>query len=129
MGAWGKSPWDNDGAADWFGDLFEELPLPAKVEAILRLDARLHHEKIRAAAALLVMLGRTYIWPVNDLNRHLELAVVRMEELREVYRELGGDDWVDVVDSEIAVLRARLANDPKQSQPPQPTSWARFWGR
>ena len=30
-------------------------------------------EEIRAAAAILIMLGRTYIWPINDLDRHCSL--------------------------------------------------------
>jgi hypothetical protein len=33
MGAWGVAPWDSDSAADWFGDLFDEIPLAAKVQA------------------------------------------------------------------------------------------------
>lgn len=129
MGAWDLSPWDNDKAADWFGGLFEELPLAAKVEATLNLDASLHHEEIRAAAALLIMLGRTYVWPVDELDRHLKLAIERMAELRPIYEELGGDDLVSALDSEIAVLKARLANDPNQATPPQPSSWVDFWGR
>ena len=37
MGAWGKLPWDNDGAADWFGDLFDKTKLAKEVEAALKL--------------------------------------------------------------------------------------------
>jgi len=128
MGAWGMSPWDNDAAADWFGDLLEELPLAQRVESTLKLDAAEHHEEIRAAAALLIMLGRTYIWPIDDLDRHLQLAIERLEELRPLYGELGGEDWIAALDAEIAVLSARLANDPNQALPVQPKSWEGFWG-
>ena len=31
MGAWNINPWDNDNAADWFGDLFDEVPLREKM--------------------------------------------------------------------------------------------------
>ncbi len=129
MGAWNLSPWDNDKAADWFGALFDELPLAAKVEKTLNLDVNLHHEEIRAAAALLIMLGRTNVWPIDKLDRHLELAIDRMEALRPIYQELGGDDWVRALDSELAVLKARLANDPNLATPAQPSSWGEFWGR
>ncbi len=129
MGAWGMSPWENDGAADWFGDLLEELPLAQRVEAALKLEASEHHEEIRAAVALLIMLGRTYIWPVGDLDRHLRLAIARLEELRPLYEELGGQDWTEALDGEIAVLRARLANDPGLPPAAQPASWKNFWGR
>jgi Domain of unknown function (DUF4259) len=73
MGAWGKLPWDNDGAADWFGELFEKTKLAERVEDTLRLDVDSHGE-IGAAASVLLFLGRVYIWPVHDLDRHLTLA-------------------------------------------------------
>ena len=81
MGAWGVAPWDSDSAADWYGDLFDELPLAAKVEETLKADPEEYAEEIRAAAALLIMLGRTYIWPVDDMDRHLELAIAQMEKV------------------------------------------------
>ena len=37
MGAWGMAAWDNDGAADWFGDLFAKTKLAARVEKTLRI--------------------------------------------------------------------------------------------
>ena len=36
MGAWGYEPWDDDLAADWFGDLFEKTKLADRVERTLR---------------------------------------------------------------------------------------------
>jgi hypothetical protein len=42
MGAWGKLPWDNDGTADWFGELFEKTKLAERVEDTLRLDVDSH---------------------------------------------------------------------------------------
>ncbi len=128
MGAWEMSPWDNDKAADWFGDLFDEIPLARKVEETLKLEAEAHHEEIRAATAMLIMLGRVYIWPIDDFERHVELALERMRELRDVYRE-HGDDWLEAIDSEIAVLEARLTADRDAPAAPQPTTWKRFWGR
>jgi hypothetical protein len=64
MGAWGMAPWENDGAADWFIDAIVNSELPAKVEAALMLDAEVYHEDIRAAAYVLLSLGRNFIWPV-----------------------------------------------------------------
>ncbi len=63
MGAWGYAPWDSDSAADWYGDLFVEFPIAAKVEEALNADPEEDADYIRAASALLIMLGRTYIWP------------------------------------------------------------------
>ena len=126
LGAWDRSPWDNDSAADWFGDLFDEIPLAQKVEETLNLDPQEHHEDIRAAAAILIMLGRTYIWPIDDIDRHLQLAISRLEQLRDLYVELGGDDWRDTLDDEIAILKSRFSNS-KESQTTQPRGWENFW--
>lgn len=56
MGAWGHAAWDNDAAADWFGDVFEGLDLDSKIEAALRYDDH-DDDKVRAAAYLLQVLG------------------------------------------------------------------------
>ena len=80
-GRMGKLPWDNDGAADWFAVLFEKTKLARQVEGTLRLPVEDSHEEIRAAASVLLFLGRNYIWPVNDLDRHLTLAADRLEEV------------------------------------------------
>jgi hypothetical protein len=77
MGAWGKLPWDNDGAADWFGELFEKTKLAEGVEDTLGPDVD-SHEEIGAAASVLLFLGRVSIWPVHDLDRHLTLAADRL---------------------------------------------------
>ena len=74
MGTWGYKPYENDAAGDWFGDLWDELPLPAKVEETLELDVEDYHEEIRAAAHLLIQLGEVYIWPVDLLDHHCDLA-------------------------------------------------------
>ena len=74
MGAWEHGPWDNDSAADWYGRLFEEIQLAAKVEETLNADPEEYADKIRAAAALLIMLGRTYVWPpAQELGRFVVL--------------------------------------------------------
>ncbi|MEQ8460629.1 MAG: DUF4259 domain-containing protein [Sandaracinaceae bacterium] len=127
MGAWGMAPWDNDSAADWFGDLFEAAPLAQFVEETLRRDARASPDQVRAAAALLVMLGRTYVWPRKALEGHLSLAIAQMKIVREAHQ--GDPEWEAAVDSELAVLEARLANDPSAPSPPRPSGWERFWSR
>jgi hypothetical protein len=106
MGAWGTEAWENDGAADWFGDTFEATGLARHVEETLSGDPEDDHEEIRAAAYLLVALGRVYIWPVEDLDRHLALAINKLEAIRELYKD--ADGFVAAIDAELAVLRSRL---------------------
>ena len=81
MGAWGVEPWANDGAADWFGDTFDETGLAKKIEQTLNLDIDEYHEEIRAAAFLVRLLARTYIWPVDDIDRHRTLAADRLQAI------------------------------------------------
>jgi hypothetical protein len=105
MGAWGSAACDNDLAADWFANLFEKTKLARHVEKTLNQKALEEYAaEIRAAAWLLATLGRVYIWPIADLERHLKLAIAKMEAIREL------PDYADEpeVEEEIAVLRSRL---------------------
>ena len=115
MGAWGKEPWENDAAADWFGDVMDNSGLPLMVEAALVLDAEEHHEDIRAAAYVLLSLGRTFIWPVEKLDEHLKLAIQKLREVAamEIYAEAG---FAPVIEKEIAELESRVRK-PKAGGP------------
>ena len=108
MGAWGASAWDNDGAADWYGELFDATGLARRVEATLNLDPEESAEEIRAAAYLLITLGRVYIWPVDDLLRHLALAIEKLEAVKELGEYQEAPSFVSAIDEELAVLRSRL---------------------
>jgi hypothetical protein len=101
------APWENDGAADWFGDVMENSGLPLMVEAALELDAEEYHEDIRAAAYVLLSLGRTFIWPVDKLDEHLRLAIDKLRQIAamEIYAEA---DFSPVIEKEIAELESRL---------------------
>lgn len=110
MGAWGTAPWDNDAAADWFGDLFAATKLAARVEKTLKKkDIEEYAGEIRAAAYVLVALGRVYVWPVDDLDRHLRLAIEKLEAISRL-ADYEGDPTIA---AEVSELRSRLA-------PPKP---------
>jgi hypothetical protein len=127
MGAWDKLPWDNDKAADWFGDLFDETQLAARVEETLKLDANNSHEKIRAAASVLLFLGRVYIWPIQDLNRHLALAADRLEEVSRVEVIAESPELVEEIRHEIQELRSRIKKPGGLQPRPKPSQkWWQF---
>lgn len=125
MGAWDLAPWDDDSAADWFGDLFDEIPLANKVEEALNLDPEESAAEIRAAASLLIMLGRTFIWPIDDIDRHLQMAISQMERVQAVFED--EPDFASAVADEIAILKSRQANVKDGPVITQPTSWGNFW--
>lgn len=113
MGCWGVKPYENDGAADWFGDLWDQLPVPIKVEETLKLDIQDFHEEIRAAAYVLSQLGDTYCWPVADIDRRCGLAATRLEGLlaSEIY---AGEEFQAQIRQEIATLRSRISKREKE---------------
>ena len=108
MGSWGLDAWDNDTAADWYGSLFDSTGLAKQVEDALNLDPENNPDVIRAAAFLLVQLGRVYVWPVHDMDRHLKLAIQKLETIRDLEEFQEVDGLAPKVDNEIAILRSRL---------------------
>lgn len=113
MSTWGVKGYESDSAADWFGDLWDEFPVPSKVEETLKLDLENSVEEIRAAAHLLVQLGETFIWPVDSIDRHCDLAARRLEEIKAL-EEYSGDVFQAQLQREIDILRSRISKDFKR---------------
>lgn len=113
MSAWAASAWDNDSAADWFGDMFDATGLAKYVEETLERDVEEYHEEIRAAAYMVVVLGRVYVWPINDLDNHLALAITKLEKIKALQTYQVAPDFVKAIDEEIAVLKSRLKKPSK----------------
>lgn len=109
---WGKESWDNDQAADWFAGLMEKTSLPDKVRITLRLAEKgLDEETIpllRAAAWCVLQFGRVYIWPVNDLEADLRLAVRALDVVLQGEEYCYGEEIIVKVKEEQAVLKERL---------------------
>jgi hypothetical protein len=92
---------------------------------MLQADPAEYGDEIRAAAALLIMLGRTYVWPIEQIDRHLELAIDQMTRLR---AEVDQDpEFAAAVDEEIAILKSRRANQREGPVRSRPASWVNFW--
>lgn len=113
MGSWGHAPWDDDTAADWFADLMESTKLADKVAATLNQEADEDNAvEIRAAASVLVMMGRVYVWPVENYDKHLDLAVKKLEQLLSIYPYNEEPEYRKELTNEIKVLQTRL-NTPR----------------
>jgi hypothetical protein len=133
MGTWDIQPWDNDKACEWFDDLFERTKLAKDVEDALHGNVENSHEEIRAAAAVLLFLGRPYIWPAYDLDRHLALAADRLEEVARVEVIAEAPEYVEQIRAEIAELRSRIkppgagAGVPPPQPKPAEKKWWQIW--
>ena len=112
MGAWDNTIWGNDSAADWFCELFEKTKLREKVRECLEMDMNLYCEDIRAAAYILIFLGRPYIWPLG-LEEDLSFAIKRMEELQKYPYYSTLNDFGNDLKYETAILKHRLDKDYK----------------
>ncbi len=108
MGTWGSSAWDNDSAADWYADLFEKTKLAQYVAETLGKDPEEEPEEVRAAAYFLVVLGKTYVWPIEFLDDHLALAIKKLEVIAQLYEEENPDAIAEIT-AEIEALKAALS--------------------
>ena len=109
MGTWDLKPWGNDSAADYFGVFFERSGF--RERAVEQLEMQLteeNHEKVRAAASIILFLGRVYVWPVEFLDNDLKLAIERLTEMLELPIVKEDDEYQEVIRSELELLRSRL---------------------
>lgn len=106
MGAWGRQPWDNDSASDFFIGLFPS-DFHDKVMAGLRSDDEF---EARAAAWVVYQLAHSgYVWPPDPAAMYeaCRVAADRLDELAQESEE--GDEFWDwnQLRQEASELRAR----------------------
>jgi hypothetical protein len=89
MGAWGMDPWDNDTAADWFGDLWDGTSMVDRVLAVLRADG---DEATVAALWFCSELCRVYVWPIDRYDETLDAAIAAADRI------LAGEDEEGLVE-------------------------------
>lgn len=85
MGAWAYGPIDNDTAADWMAVTMRKSKLPNLIEKGLKSR---NEDEVRAAAFMLELVGYTYMYDIDVLDKHLTLAVERLSGLLE------DDEWL-----------------------------------
>jgi hypothetical protein len=123
---WDYKPWDNDGAADWYGDLMDSTKLRDTWLEGIKEDPIDSPDVVRAAAGLFVMLGRVYIWPIDNYDNDLELTISQLGKVAENddYKEI--PELIEIISSELDELKSRLK---KESPDKNPTikPWWKFW--
>ncbi len=65
------------------------------------------------------------MWPIDDIDRHLKLAITQMEKVLAVYED--EPEFASAIAEEIAVLKSRQANSKDGLAVRQPQSWGNFW--
>jgi hypothetical protein len=126
---WAFAPWDNDQAADWFGDFMDGTQIRQKWLAGIKADPMDSPEVVRAAAALFIMLGRVYVWPIKTFDEDLELSIASLSQVaaNEEFAEL--PELVAAIQQEVAELKTRRkpASAPDSPAPSPIKPWWKLW--
>lgn len=122
MGYWGKAPWDNDCAADWFADVFSKTRLHEEIAACLarRVDES-NRDEMRAAIMMFISLGRNYVYDSKTYDEHLDLALLKARELLKHWIEGGWDNDQHIgenISHEIKILEMRKHKKAEHQEPP-----------
>jgi hypothetical protein len=108
MGMWDYEAWDNDLAADWFGDLMDATSLRSKWLEGIKSDLEDEFEVARAALWLFVQLGRVYVWPIDNYYDDLELAITTGEQITSLeWLNEEVPEYILKVKSEVEQLKSR----------------------
>lgn len=124
MGTWNHLPWDSDDAADWFAGLMDKTNFAKAVERGLKLDPEEHPNEVRAAASMLIALGRVYVWPIDRLDSDLKSAIAALKKVRKSWACEENKELGRMLDIEIEILRGRLKRPPT---PPKGKATIDLW--
>lgn len=123
---WDIKPWDNDGAADWFGDLMDETDIRKAWLNGINEDPEENPDIVRAAASLFIFLGRQYIWPIDHYDADLERAIAQLSRVKsnEMYQEVEG--LQELIAREIQELESRRGKEKGAPEKPK-KPWWKLW--
>ncbi len=130
MGMWAYAPWDNDEAADWYGDLMDQTKLREAWLEGINQDPSDSPGVVRAAGALFLMLGRVYIWPIKTFDEDLERAIAALSRVTECDEYKEAPELIDLVAKEIEELKSRRKKNSDDATPSTPANakpWWKFW--
>ena len=108
---WDYNPWDNDRAADWYGGLMDETKLRDIWLEGIEEDPIDSPEVIRAAANLFIMLGRVYIWPIDNYDNDLKLTIRQLEKVAENEEFKEFPKLIEAISEELNELKSRVQKD------------------
>lgn len=115
----GYAPWQDDTAADWFADLQNRTGLAECIAATLEQDVdSVSSIEIRAAAFVLLMLGRNSVWPYEYRIKQLNLAAEKLQECANLERAENSpaDSIEPLINKEISLLKLMSEHGSKAEQ-------------
>lgn len=142
-----SKPWNDPAAANWAQNTDAMRQLCRLVEGTLRLDVTARPHEIRAAASMVIMLGRKNLWATaareseevaDELDRLVGLAARQMGAVRQLFEknfranpELANDAsykrFLESIGQEIRILESRMSETPAKLPEEPPCTWGDFW--
>jgi len=127
---WALAPWDNDEAADWYGDFMKQTKFREAWLEGISADPGDSPGVVRAAGALFLMLGRVYVWPIETLGDDLERAISALSLITQCDEYKESPELIEQIELEIGELKSRRKS--KTSAAPTVVQskgkpWWRFW--
>lgn len=103
MGAWGYKAVECDKAQDWLLDLWEKYPILKEIDNALNRDVDAHHEEVRMAAKLVILLEHTCLIHPEHMARICEKAIRQLNAIKssELYAD---EDFQAALQDEIDSL-------------------------
>ena len=138
-------PWMDETALRWLASLDSWPRLVRLLQKTLEQEPRKFPHQIRAAAALLIMIGRDGLWPVKsgimslqDVSglarrqlaqvKHLFSTQARLD--RGLVKDRGFRTLLNSLDEELRILEARASREDPRTLPQEPPcSWGKFWNK
>ena len=136
------APWHDEHAQHWLSS-FSSWPKMARlIQTTLNQDPRKYPHQIRAAAALIIMLGRENIWPDRiDLMPLEDVVGLARRQLAQVKHQFSVKARInpklkqnpkfrlllDSIDQELKILESRVSEDPMNMPNEPPSTWTNFW--
>jgi hypothetical protein len=142
-----SKPWNESAAVEWVQNTDAMRQLCRLVEGTLRLDVTQRPHEIRAAASMVIMLGRKNLWATtareseemaDELDRLVGLASRQMGAVRQLFEknfranpELANDAsykrFLESIGQEIRILESRMSESSSKLPEEPPCTWGDFW--
>ena len=142
-----SKPWNEPSARSWIEESDSMRQLCRLIEGTLRLEVDSRPHEIRAAACMVILLGRKGLWStaardddarLHEMDRLVSLASRRMTSVKQMFEknmranpELKNDasykKFMTSLSQEIRILDSRMSDTASKLPEEPPCTWGDFW--
>ncbi len=142
-----SKPWNDDAAARWVDSSESMRQMCRLIEGTLRLEVSERPHEIRAAACMVILLGRKKLWATasrdpddadDELVRLIGLAARRLGAVRhqfdkymrtnpELLNDATYKRFMESLGQEIRILESRMSETKAKLPEEPPCTWGDFW--